>query len=508
MEPEIDIEDIQGHIFPGFGTTHSVVIALRLQNPIEGRTVLAALLPEITRLVDSLREKDARREAAIMGLARPDQHTVSLTLALGATALRSWGQDTSGFDPSFHDGMPKDAFSLGDPVGDDFVPLEWTFAKGEDDRADLLLVAGHSDRASLEQAVERWVQMLEPHWKPVLIEFGRRRDGDKEFFGFNDGVSQPAIRGVTPEGEFLSRRPIASDDPRSQIFAKPGQLLIWPGSFLFGYPSQTTDPDPTQAGATVTPPAPWMKNGSYLVLRRLLQNVAAFREAVTVTEQFLTGQGEQVPEGWVSARMVGRWPDGTPLTASPDKADSEISNNPLRINNFRFKSSLSPTPLADTGEPPQSIPAVPADTQGLGCPKVAHIRKVNPRDAISEIGEEGHPGKLMLRRAITFGPEEAEDPDAERGLIFLSYQTSIKDQFKFVQTSWANSTQQPAEGLDPIIGQDGTQDVKRRIKLLAPSGQQRTCPFNGRFVTATGGGYFVTPGIAGLRSLLGIDGEK
>lgn len=507
MEPEIDIDDIQGYVFPGFGTTHSVVIALRLQSPVEGRTVLAALLPEITRLADSLREKDARREAAIMGLARPSQDTVSLSLAISAATLRSWGHDTSGFDLSFHEGMLKDAASLGDPVGADFVPLEWSFAKGEDDRVDLLLVAGHSEETPLKQAVKRWVQMLEPHWTHVLTEFGRRRDGDKEFFGFNDGVSQPAIRGVTPEGEFLSRRTIASNDPRAELFAKPGQLLIWPGSFLFGYPRQTTSL--TQAGAIMAPPAPWMKNGSYLVFRRLLQNVVAFREAVSAMEQFLTAQGEQVPEGWVAARLVGRWPDGTPLTASPDKADPEISGEPLRINNFRFDSSLSPTPLADTGEPPKSIPAVPDDAKSLACPKVSHIRKVNPRDGYSEIGKENHPGKLMLRRGITFGPEEEEDPGAERGLIFLSYQTSIVEQFKFVQTNWVNSEQRPAGGgRDPIIGQDGTQDVKRRITLFAPSGNQRTCPFNGRFVTATGGEYFVTPGITGLRYLLGIDGER
>ncbi len=507
MEPEIDIEDIQGHIFPGFGTTHSVVIALRLQSPMEGRTVLTALLPEITRLSSSLHEKNARREAAIMGLDRPAQDTVSLGLAISATTLRSWGHNTSGFDLSFHEGMLKDAASLGDPVGADFVPLEWSFAKGEDDRVDLLLVAGHSEKTPLKLAVERWVQMLKPHWTPVLIEFGRRRDGDKEFFGFNDGVSQPAMRGVTPGGAFLSRRTIASDDSRAELFAKPGQLLIWPGSFLFGYPRQSTSL--TQAGAIMTPPVPWMKNGSYLVFRRLLQNVVAFREAVSAMEQFLTAQGEQVPEGWVAARLVGRWPDGTPLTASPEKSDSEISNNPLRINNFRFFSSLSPTPLADTGEPPQSIPAVPEDPKGLACPKVSHIRKVNPRDGSSEIGQENHPGKLMLRRGIAFGPEEEEDPDAERGLIFLSYQTSIVEQFKFVQSNWANSTQRPTgDGLDPIIGQDGTQDVKRRIKLFAPSRQQRTCPFNGRFVTATGGEYFVTPGITGLRYLLGIDGER
>jgi len=506
MEPKIDIEDIQGHVFPGFGTTHSVVIALQLQNSVEGRMVLASLVPEITTMSDSLGKKDARREAAIRGLPRPAQNTVSLALAIGATALRSWGHDTRGFDLSFHEGMSKDAASLGDPVGDDFVPLEWTFAKGEEDRADLLLIAGHSDPAGLEQAVARWLKMLEPHWKPVLIESGRRRDGDKEFFGFQDGVSQPAMRGVTAEGEYLSRRTIAADDPRAELFAKPGQLLIWPGSFLFGYPSQTTLP--TQAGATVTPPAPWMKNGSYLVFRRLLQNVTAFREAIATTEEFLRAQGEQLPEGWLAARLVGRWPDGTPLTASPDKADADISSNSLRVNNFRFFASLSPTPLAGTGEPPQSIPEVPPDPLGLVCPRVSHIRQVNPRDGISEIGQENHPGKLMLRRGIAFGPEEEEDPHAERGLLFLSYQTSIVNQFKFVQTNWANATQRPTgDGLDPIIGQDGKQDTKRRLRLFAPSGRQRQCPFNGRFVVATGGGYFVSPGIAGLKYLLGMDNQ-
>lgn len=501
MEP-IEIDDIQGHIFPGFGTTHSVVIALRLQNVMDGREVLATLLPEITTMADSLKEKDARREAAITGLARPDQKSVSLALAISGNALRSWGYDTSGFDLSFHEGMLKDAASLGDPVDNDSLPLEWTFAKGEDNRIDILLIGGHSDLATLEQSVDRWVEILEPHWKPILIEFGRRRDGDKEFFGFNDGISQPAMRGVTPGGEFLSRRTLAPGDPRAELFAKPGQLLIWPGSFLFGYPGQANSSiDP---GPIVIPPATWMKNSSYLVFRRLLQNVKAFRSALTATEQFLTAQGESVPEGWLAARLVGRWPDGTPLVASPERADPEISDDHQRINNFLFAASFPPTPLADTGEPPATIPGVIADPLGRVCPRVAHIRKVNPRDGTSEIGSENHPGKLMFRRGMAFGPEEEEDPEAERGLIFLSYQTSIVDQFKFVQTNWANSTQRPTgDGLDPIIGQDGTTDTKRQIKLFAPSGSQRRCPFDGRFVIATGGGYFLTLGITGLKEVIG-----
>ncbi|PMR69222.1 Dyp-type peroxidase [Halomonas heilongjiangensis] len=507
MEPLLDATDIQGHVFPGFGTSHSVVIALQLRAPAEGRAALGHLLPEVTTMADSLHLKGSRREAAVAGLPRPMQQIPLLALSIAATALRAWGHDTSGFDLSFHMGMRADAASLGDPIGQDSIPVDWTFETSEDDRVDVLLIAGHSERVPLEQAVERWLSMLAPHWTPVLIEYGRRRAGDKEFFGFKDGISQPAMRGVTPGGEFVSRRVIAAEDPRSELFAKPGQLLIWPGSFLFGYPCQTSSL--TQPGAKMPPPVPWMRNGSYLVFRRLLQNVRVFREAVTKMEQHLMEQGENVPEGWVSAHLVGRWPDGTPLTASPENADPDISDDQNRINNFRFFASLSPTPLAGGGDPPETIPAVPPDPLGFGCPRASHIRQVNPRDGISEIGQEHHSGKLMLRRGIAFGPEEEEMSDADRGLLFLSYQTSIVEQFKFVQVNWANATQRPTgDGADPIIGQNGTLDNERRIQLFSPSRRQQRCPLDGRWVVATGGGYFVVPSIGGLRHLLHVDEES
>lgn len=507
MEPQLETDDIQGHVFPGFGTNHSVVIALQMKAPEEGRVALASLLPDVTTMADSLHMKGLRREAAIAGLATPTQEIPSLALSLAATALRIWGHDTSGFDSSFQMGMRADAVSLGDPIGQDSKPVDWTFETSEDNRVDVLLIAGHSEREPLEQAVMRWLSMLAPHWTAVLVEYGRRRPGDKEFFGFNDGISQPAMRGLTPGGEFVSRRVIAAEDPRSEIFARPGQLLIWPGSFLFGYPRQTSILN--QPGTPAPPPVPWMRNGSYLVFRRLLQNVRAFREAVSKMQQHLIEQGENVSEGWVAAHLVGRWPDGTPLTASPDNADPDISGDQNRINNFRFFASLSPTPLAGGGDSPETIPAVPADPLGFACPSVSHIRQVNPRDGISEIGQEHHPGKLMLRRGIAFGPDEEEVADAERGLLFLSYQTSIVEQFKFVQANWANATVRPTgSGADPIIGQNGTLENDRRIQLFAPSRRQRRCPLDGRWVVATGGGYFVTPSIGGLRHLLHVDEEE
>jgi Dyp-type peroxidase family len=505
MEPTFDVDEIQGHIFPGFGTDHSVVIALRCISYEDARTALASLLPDVCTMASSLCLKGLRRDAAAADLPRPAQNSASLSISIGATALRAWGIDTSGFDLSYHAGMRSDAVSLGDPIGPDLRPLDWTLDTDNEDRVDVLLIGGHSERELLEQAVEHWLSMLAPHVAPVLIEYGHRREGDKEFFGFKDGVSQPAMRGVTPEGEFASRRVINEDDPRSTVYARPGQLLIWPGSFLFGYPRQPSA-NQTQPGDDVQPIVPWMQNGSYLVFRRLLQNVRAFREAVNDMEDFLAQQGEHVQEGWVAAHLVGRWPDGTPLSVSPNSANKEISDDQNQINNFRFLSSLSPTSIVEAEGLNKNVPAVPADPLGMACPRASHIRQVNPRDGISEIGQEHHPGKLMLRRGIAFGPEEEVSPDADRGLLFLSYQTSIVEQFKFVQASWANSSKRPTgDGRDPIIGQDGTLNTQRRIQLFAPSGRQRRCPVNGRWVVATGGGYFFTPSISGLRYLFDVN---
>ena len=506
MEPRLDEEDIQGHVFPGFGASYSVAVVLRLNDADASRTRLAALIPQVSTMVDGLRDRNARREAAVAGRERPSQTAPSLALALGSSALRSWGFDLSGFDRSFTAGMLDDAGALGDPVGQGGVPSDWTFATGDTDCADVLLVAAHSDRRQLDDIVDRWLDDLSPHLTPVLRELGHRRPDDREFFGFKDGVSQPAIRGILTDGRPASRRFIPSADPRSRIFAKPGQLLIWPGSFIFGYPGQSTVLE--EPGALVEPQAPWMRNGSYLVFRRLLQDVPAFQSAVAEAERQLIGLGETVPCGWVAAKLVGRWPDGTPLTACPAGPDASISGDPMQINNFRFLTATTEMSVLDASGSTRPIPLVPADPLGLNCPKMSHIRQVNPRDGTSEIGSEHHPAKLMLRRGIAFGPDLEDVPNADRGLLFLSYQTSIVEQFRFVQATWANATAKPTgAGRDPLVGQDGNVDTQRSLEFFGPSSQQRTCTFDGRWVIATGGGYFVTPGISGLKEVLGVGCE-
>ena len=95
------------------------------------------------------------------------------------------------------------------------------------------------------------------------------------------------------------------------------------------------------------------------------------------------------------------------------------------------------------------------------------------------------------------------DDRVERGLHFLSYQTSIEEQFEKVQQHWANNPQAPPPGggYDLIIGQD--RDQLRTFDLFPPDGSTLpplTAPR--QWVVPTGGGYFLTPSISAIRSVL------
>ena len=106
-----------------------------------------------------------------------------------------------------------------------------------------------------------------------------------EHFGYADGVSQPGVRGTTPDGTILT--PSADRDDRPDQGA-PGQDLLWPGEFVFGYPGQDAqtalppgeEPDFAKQGDVVAPPVPFMDRGAFMVFRRLQQQVPEFDASV------------------------------------------------------------------------------------------------------------------------------------------------------------------------------------------------------------------------------------
>jgi Dyp-type peroxidase family len=318
-----------------------------------------------------------------------------------------------------------------------------------------------------------------------------------EHFGFKDGISQPGIRGVDPPDD-----PIGNPNQ-----GHPGQDLLWPGEFIVGYATQIAtakagvdgpNPDP----GPDSPPTPaWTVDGSYLVFRRLRQDVGGFETHVSQLADAL---------GWsadlTGAKLVGRYKSGAPIEqrkfqprpytqpsidpGDPDHGNPGLGNNNALNNNFEFGN----------------------DPLGAFCPLASHIRKSYPRDEFTRAGADNSESttqtRRLLRRGIPYGlPFDAHDPASaqmDRGLLFFCYQNDIESHFEFVQKNWVNNPNFPpnppgspslpgAPGEDPIIAQSASGPMLVDL-TRAPVDVHH-------FVTTTGGEYFFSPSIKALRAI-------
>jgi deferrochelatase/peroxidase EfeB len=199
-------------------------------------------------------------------------------------------------------------------------------------------------------------------------------------FGFTDGISQPQI-------DWERQR----DPTRPQI---DYSNIVALGEFLLGYPNEYNkytdrpllDPDSASADLLPAEDAPEKKdlgrNGTYLVMRDLRQDVRAFWRFVS----HRTG-GDAAKAEQLAAAMVGRTRAGDPLVQIEEHPIPGIESQPdqVRQNRFTFEKDLT----------------------GSACPFGAHIRRANPRNP----DFPGRPASL-LKRIITmlgFGPKGFRD---------------------------------------------------------------------------------------------------
>lgn len=144
----------------------------------------------------------------------------------------------------------------------------------------------------------------------------------------------------------------------------------------------------------------------------------------------------------------------------------------------------------DPGKPPHDNDFdFSLDMMGTSCPFGAHIRKVNPRAGPKDVVDVPR----LLRRGIPFGPPYDDDPSAERGLAFISFQTSIRNQLEFLTSSWMNSPAKPG----PSAGHDllvGRAIGGRRMSIPGPHGAVDIDDGGAQWITPTGGGYLFVPG--------------
>jgi Dyp-type peroxidase family len=525
VEPVLELDDIQGIAVPGFFKPHQTLLGLQVssgEEPVRRlKRLLAELAPDIATgratLADRRQFRRQRghkptgfhrpRSAGVVLLAIAFTHRGLRRLTPGADAISS---------EAFRQGLPSRAALLGDPAHprDDGHPSRWVVGKPGDELDALLVVAG-DHRAPVDARVRAVKRKIAKYAVTVAYEEnGDVLEGDlrgHEHFGFDDGVSQPGIRGRASEApyDYITDRHIDPGDvPAAWLFGYPGQDLVWPGELVLGYPA--TSPDPLVPGPARGTAPDWTRNGSFLVFRRLRQDVGLFWH----TMDELAGKLSSKP-GFagtdavgLASRLVGRWRSGAPFNRVPNGDDRKLGKNRFANNYFVFDSETKSIALRNGERDP--FPMAKADPVGTTCPWGAHIRKVNTRDSASDMGSRDSTyNRRLLRVGIPYGEQvrdrRAHHAKGERGLLFLSIQSSIEDQFEFLMARWINDDSRPKMpgGNDMLIGQNAAaEDGIRRCTVFGSGLQREEVSSDRQWVVPTGGGYFFVPSLSALREVL------
>jgi Dyp-type peroxidase family len=245
----------------------------------------------------------------------------------------------------------------------------------------------------------------------------------------------------------------------------------------------------------------WMDNGSFQVIRRLEQDVPGWWAQVALCLRELI-EAKAVPENtgteWLAARMIGRWRSGASVAKCPMKPTNTPDGEP--DNDFDY---------AD-------------DPDGLGTPLFSHLRKTYPRGGLVDGGklvdEKFMDARRIIRRGAPYGQpfdptsdDEANSPDASRGLLFVCYQADLVGQFEFIQADWVNDPDFPhgrsaRPGPDAMISGrlSDTNDGDVSFESHQPSGERTTTTLSlNQFVRTRGAVYAFTPSISTLKMLAG-----
>jgi Dyp-type peroxidase family len=494
------LDDLQGNILKSHGRDHSkhLLITFKTDTPQArkaSRDWLASLVQRryVTSALAQYGEATSYREvlktvAANGAVTAADRMAMVLSVspafvgamisAEGYRALRL-GAAATPDDPAFLAGAKSQAALLDDPPVTAWEPAFQRTLHA------LVIVADDDPAQRIGPLVELLTSELAALGAEVAVETGTAmRFGPNggppeptspvhEHFGFADGVSQPLFYARDIERARTRHGGVDVYDPSAPL----NQVLL-------------KDPAGGDDGY-----------GSYFVYRKLEQDVAGFRDdeealGLEIAKHADPKAGQAAPEdvALAGAYMVGRFKDGTPVV---DQQQDGLASLP---NNFAYD----------------------ADVDGVRCPVQAHIRKTNPRGdkqrqfAVPLTQERT---QRIARRAISFGPVTlSPGPTDKVGLLFLCAQSSIPDQFEFIQKAWANFEDflRPDCGLDPVIGQLPAGEP--RDKAVAQPWPKQYASHNqldlsqtppkptdvffpkrvGQWVTMRGGEYFFVPSLSAL----------
>ena len=436
---------------------------------------------------------------------------VARQIAITASGLQKLGCDEhvmAEFPIAFRDGMASRGPTLLSDTGDD-KPESWSWGSGAlTPDVTLLLYTNSQELIDLEAATQ--VRAIEACGGSKIYEIPLHPyevgKPIREPFGFVDGVSQPIVKGT--------RRWIRESDSIH---------VVEPGEFVMGYrdnrgyfpltPTVRATSDPhnvlpahreTEPGElpdfdklAANGPRDLGKNGTFLVVRQLEQNVPLFNDFLRSAAAELKGrQGvpadftEDQIQQWLAAKIVGRWRDGTSLVRYPHAPGSGWDG-------------MKPV------EPDNSFLLGAEDPMGERCPYGSHIRRTNPRDSLSP-GSSTQVDITNRHRILRVGrgyvPMSHRGQPEQPGLLFMCLNADIERQFEFIQQTWASA--RLFHGLDgevdPILGRG-----RKGGRLTIPT-EDGPILVKGikDFVTVRGGSYFFMPGGRALRFLAGAQAPE
>lgn len=463
------LKDLPGNILKGHGRVFTKIRFLRFVNPTQGRAWVGDIGSALTTAEELLHQAEGWRalrafplEAAEVEQGERDFFRGLYLTAQGMKMLGCFnpvGAEVESFEsglltPEHHVAGGK-ASQLGDEEED------WR-DDGYKQELHAALVVAYTTQAQeakakkyLEESLTRAevetssaTQGATPHENGGrLYDAGGWQGGrEVEHFGFRDGISTL---------NFLTRK--YGEAPTGDIFPL-SQVLVSLRKITGLQRHENT-------------------YGSFLVFRKLEQDVPGFEQAIRKYAEQELGAGRDEDLELARALIVGRFRDGTPISHYDKPAGAPM-------NDFDF------TQVGDAGQ-----------MGGKVCPFHAHIRKMNPRGDHDPAQAVPPRDRLPVRRSVPYGIREMKGAgrvldvgrppakDEKVGLLFMAFMSDIKQCFEHLTIDWANASAFPWPGTDadPLVGRTGIENVR-------VTGARSKMPFYfPHCVTARGGAYLFAP---------------
>lgn len=545
METNLNLHDIQGIIMKNYaesGFIYARYLFLQINNGKQGRIFLEQINKHVTTAARWTDNADDPH-----GTPEPDATT---NISFTYNGLKKLGisiQTLHSFPDEFAIGM-RGRRSI---IGDDYTsaPDKWdSIWNDKDKEVHMFISMDAKDPARLEARYNEVVAMVDGLEKVkdkngnevpsvVLLDGNKSAEGGtkpyqeaqvifdgemptaKEHFGYTDGISNPFFKGMLPEmGSVIGGgKKNGGDKERNKLgHGNPLLASTWApletGEFILGHE------DEAQEYPVAPTPSLMGKNGSFMVYRKLHENVGAFNK-------MLNEQGKDFPGGKeaLASKFAGRWRNGAPVVDFPtEEAANEIAG--------KRQKAIYDLATAETPQDKEKAALAFAevnkrftgfdfqnDLHGGKCPVGAHIRRVNPRGSLEEASDSYKtPSALanrrrIIRRGLPYGTSTPDSNTGEHGIIFMAIQASIKRQFEFVTQQWVNygSDFKLANEKDAMIGNQcpvhhENENLNIDGCMAIPADKGKVPYFVSqipRLVETRGGDYFFIPSITTLEMM-------